>query len=154
MKKLLRLTRHAIAVLAGATTIWIVLQSIFVLMRAIPGLGSRVAEWTALHPPSSASTSFLVSTLVAIALSVIQEAPRTRGLSYSLWTAAMFGVVTLDSRIASTPRHLMVVVVIFAILRAAGVISGAAMMYWVKGLLRDREAVAGGGDVAPDSRAV
>lgn len=132
MQRYLMSVRHALVVAAGALIVFATHQGAPALLGLIPGYSGQMFEWTSLHQEWPALTAIILSTLIAVILSVVQEAPRTRGLRFSVLLGVLFGIAAFLSRVSSTPTHLIDVAGLVAALWAIGVIAAAAVMYELK----------------------
>lgn len=129
MRRELFSIRHALIVVVGAVIIALANEAAFSVLGLLPGYSEQVSEWLTVHPQLSTSRALLSFLLLAVVLSLIQEALRTRGLSVSIFIGVIFGVVTYASRFSSTPTHLYDVAASFAACRAAGAIAASVLMY-------------------------
>lgn len=130
---------HALVVTTGAFIILLAHRTASALLGLVPGYAERVSEWLTTNPQRPAPMIVVLSVVVAAILSLVQEAPRTRGLSWSIRLGVLSGLVGLVSRAFSTPGHLYDVAALVVAIRTAGVIVAAVVMYNAKRAWFSRE---------------
>jgi hypothetical protein len=134
--------RRLLEIGAGASVMWLAHTLALPLLRVLPGFDARIEELLRIHPQMSASIALLVSTAIAALVSIVRESPRKLGLSLPIWFGLLVGSVTFESRMAGAPRHLYDVALLFAVLRALGVVAGATLMYRLRRGWIEREGAA------------
>lgn len=124
--------RHTLPVLLGTAIVWVGNGAALGLLGLFPSYQDQLVTWISIHPQAPPITFLVLSLIVAAMLSLLQEAPRTKGLKVSVIAGVFFGVMTFASRYSSTPAELLDVGAIFSLFRAVSAIGAAVVMYVMK----------------------